>query len=221
MSLTGKSGFFFAVLLVLYLSAFGCVEDIESDGDGDSDVDSDVDSDSDSDVIIPNECPNDMVRVTESYCIDRYESSQGSGDIPLSVPNVMPWVNITFDEAVNACRRAGKFLCYPNEFRLACSGPDFLVEPEDEHCNTVEGGMASELVLTGSFPDCEGYAPGVYDLIGNASEWVFRCHTTYDENCEIAGGSYTSANNSCSSGHFDESRHYRGDRLGFRCCLGL
>lgn len=43
---------------------------------------------------------------------DATRTSPGRDDsFAVSQPNVIPWTNVTFEEAVTACGRAGKFLC--------------------------------------------------------------------------------------------------------------
>lgn len=49
---------------------------------------------------------------------DATATSRGrDGSLATSRPNVIPWTNLTFREAVEACSRAGKFLCTRDELR--------------------------------------------------------------------------------------------------------
>lgn len=49
---------------------------------------------------------------------DATATSRGlDGSFATSRPNVVPWTNLTFREAVEACSRAGKFLCTSDELR--------------------------------------------------------------------------------------------------------
>ena len=49
---------------------------------------------------------------------DATATSRGLDDsLATSRPNVIPWTNLTFGEAVEACSRAGKFLCNSDELR--------------------------------------------------------------------------------------------------------
>ncbi len=56
---------------------------------------------------------------------DATATSRGrDGSFATSRPNVIPWTNLTFHEAVEACSRAGKFLCTSDELRaIAPSEP--------------------------------------------------------------------------------------------------
>lgn len=59
-------------------------------------------------------------------CIDIHAASRPDatatslgldGSFATSRPNVLPWTNLTFGQAVEACSRAGKFLCTSDELR--------------------------------------------------------------------------------------------------------
>jgi len=79
-------------------------------------------------------CPEDMVLVDERYCMDVYEASRadasewsgGRDELspPRSVAGVLPWYPTTFEVAAAACAASGKRLCTPDEWTLACRGPD-------------------------------------------------------------------------------------------------
>ncbi len=81
----------------------------------------------------PIECPEDMVAVANAFCIDRYqasrpdatESREGTDDSEaFSVDGVIPWEVESNEAAEAACEAAGKRLCSPQEWRIACRGPD-------------------------------------------------------------------------------------------------
>lgn len=92
----------------------------------------------------PPRCPRGMAPVTtpgHAFCIDRYEASvvevlEGGKTVPhspyepvtglkvraRSVPGVVPQGYISGLEAKAACEAAGKRLCAPEEWELACRG---------------------------------------------------------------------------------------------------
>lgn len=84
-------------------------------------------------------CGSDMVLVEGLFCIDKYEASRPDATLTskgtlnataMSRPNVRPWYtcpwedadHITLQEARAACEMAGKRLCYPWEWEMACRG---------------------------------------------------------------------------------------------------
>lgn len=109
---------------------------------------------------------------TRAFEIDAYEYPGLKGSIPLLADS---WF-----EAARLCDDQGKRLCSAEEWQFACQGPEGLVfssvdDPEElprdfgrRFCNT--GGEES-LAASGSFPNCSS-SLGVYDLIGNAREWL-------------------------------------------------
>ena len=103
---------------------------------------------------------------TRVFEIDVYEYPGRKGSVPQLAES---WF-----EAVRLCSEQGKRLCSSAEWQLACQGPvhpSSIDDPEGvladlgrESCNT-------DLAESGSFPNC-GSPFGVYDLIGNAREWL-------------------------------------------------
>ncbi len=153
-------------------------------------------------------CPEGMVNILEQFCIDRYEASRpdatatsyGSDESrATSRPGVLPWYPVDLPTAQAACQAAGKRLCTPSEWELACRGPDDTTysygdtyDPTtcngiDAFCNCGQGsacedrdpcpfphcfhecGASFHLVPTGSFPNCTNEF-GVYDMNGNVWE---------------------------------------------------
>jgi sulfatase-modifying factor enzyme 1 len=87
-------------------------------------------------------CPPDMASIDDRYCVDRYEASllellstgeevafspyqsvDGRFVRAVSEPGVFPQGYISANQAQEACRRSGKRLCKPAEWRNACMGP--------------------------------------------------------------------------------------------------
>ena len=94
-------------------------------------------------------------------CVDLYAAS---------VPGVLPARYTTWFQAVAFCRNAGKRLATNQEWTMAALGTVDVSEENDQttHCNVVG---ADTTVATGSRSACVSDA-GVFDTIGNVSEWV-------------------------------------------------
>lgn len=97
---------------------------------------------------------------------------------------------------------------------------------DDNFCNTV--GNASGVIAVGSFPDCEGGLPGLFDMVGNAEEWEDACDLSADpalDNCALRGGAFWATAEEpepfakCSSnGARRPDRNAASHDWGFRCC---
>jgi formylglycine-generating enzyme required for sulfatase activity len=89
-------------------------------------------------------------------------------------------------------------------------------------CNTQRDG--SVLEPPESFPGCVGGYPGIYDMAGNASEWVDSCDDSgapQYNNCAAMGSSYVASIGSA-PGRCDDQiyvgRNAYFPAIGFRCC---
>ena len=138
----------------------GVVCDAVDSGDDDDDetcngLDDDCDGDTDEGDL------NEWVDIGGAE-IFAYEASRpdadaaGAGgieDYPCSKPDALPWTNLTYPEAVDACEAIGARLCSEDEWQLACElepsatttqgpGPDGLAFAEAENftSNTPNGG---------------------------------------------------------------------------------
>lgn len=116
-----------------------------------------------------------MVQV-DTFCIDKYEASlQVAAPNPnlqaVSLPGVLPAVNISQVDAEQACREAGKRLCTSNEWLRACQSSTGLVYP---YGNALQPGTCNDggtLANTGEHPDCVT-VEGAVDMVGNVNEWT-------------------------------------------------
>ena len=136
-------------------------------------------------LVVTAESPPDSGMVTLqlesglSYEIDVFEYPNRRGAIPLQASS---WF-----EAARLCAARGKRLCAQPEWVNACRGEElqFYSSVDDpsqlpeffgrRFCNTegseVAGGNFEDLAASGSFPNC--FSPfGVYDMTGNAAEWL-------------------------------------------------
>lgn len=77
-------------------------------------------------------CPEDMVVVENSFCIDIYEASRPDatqsasgtdGTQAMSRAGVIPWKVADNNTAQAACEASGKSLCTEQQWYRACSGP--------------------------------------------------------------------------------------------------
>jgi hypothetical protein len=142
----------------------------------------------------PERVVDDMVHIGHhglDIWIYRYEASRpdatglGSGASAAracSRAGVVPWANVTFDEAAAACAAVGKRLCAPDEWLAACEGASLNLYPYGGSylgatCNGVDhdgipGGTDDDVLLpAGDLAGCVS-EDGAYDLSGNLREWT-------------------------------------------------
>lgn len=175
----------------------------------------------------PAACPADMASVAGLFCMDRYEASRPDATIASegavfgaarSRGGVLPWQGTGNGQAAAACEAAGKRLCSPSEWQLACQGPLRTVYGygdgyEPETCNGIDThGGGFHLLPTGSLPGChDGW--GVFDLNGNLWE-----HVQGGDGSLVRGGAY----NCLDSRTLHRCDYIPGNwtptALGFRCC---
>jgi hypothetical protein len=238
---------------------FGAVDggvdgDTDSDGDGDADGDGDGDGDADAPVAF---CPGDesmiLIRVGDvgtffavdtgpitvdhDFCIDRYEASRGAADAAASVAGAAPWSNVVWSTANAACAAAGKRLCTPNEWALACHGPNATTYPYGPDfiggaCNGGDEAGDGSPAATGSHPRCSGGFPELYDMSGNVQEGTWDPELNSDR-CVMQGGAFYSGSFGLQchdpsslwspagdGGHFVQETLGGApyETVGFRCC---
>jgi len=109
------------------------------------------------------------VQSTQDYlpCGDQ---GQDCGNIyAVSLPGVVPSSNITWFQAQQACRNAGKRLPSNAEWQAAVTGtPDPGSDDGTTDCNTASAFAA---IPAGSRSACKS-ARGAFDMVGNLYEWV-------------------------------------------------
>lgn len=152
------------------------------------------------------ECPDRMALVevdSGNYCIDRYEYPG---------PGQKPQTNVTWFQAQSKCKSQGKRLCTLTEFRRACGAKYPWGDSWDaSKCNTADdAGFPRSLTASGEFKECRSW-PGVYDMVGNAHEWV--------KEQKIAGGGFDSGKKYAQCGNVStKSPGSAAKTVGFRCC---
>lgn len=155
-------------------------------------------------------------------------------------------VSVDFCDADAYCTWAGKQLCGaigggtlkgtdstvdPNpdvvniaksQWYLACAGPqvteyNYGNNESDTKCNE---SVDNDVEPVASFPGCVGHYNGLYDMVGNAIEWIDACdaNTGEADNCAIIGGSYTVEPEGGCDDYDLTPRDSTGIALGFRCC---
>ena len=201
----------------------------------------------------PSYVKDSVVQVRSDLWMYAYEASRidatdtQSGIITsrtCSRAGVLPWTNITYNEALAACQSAGMKLCSLNDWIAGCRGSSgtcnwaFTPSASGKACNDYEslGGNGCNghdvnasaaspgmdvLKVTGSMPECFadfGGAGHVFDLSGNVKEWTTGSMSP-DQN-PLRGGSY---NNSpvglrCDFDFTVGAPELRLSNVGFRCC---
>ncbi len=86
-------------------------------------------------------------------------------------------------------------------------------------CNVSDGGRAP----VGSFPNCVGGYPSLFDMTGNVAEWTDSCSheagaDAATDFCRMRGGSYESAATSTCKRDGGDVRSATLEKVGFRCC---
>jgi hypothetical protein len=201
----------------------------------------------------PNYVQDDLVQVDTSLWVYKYEASRADAtDTKTGIlttrscsrAGVLPWTNLTFQQAKTACEAAGFSLCSVNDWSSACKGPsndctwsytssgNCQSYPSNgaNACNGQDLGAqpgspdTNALKPTGSLANCYtdyGSAGRVFDLSGNAKEWT--TDTMSPTQNPLRGGSYSNAPSGLQC-DFDFSvggPDLHLPNVGFRCCTSV
>ena len=190
------------------------------------------------------------------YYIFRYEASHPGASASAagsftnracSSANVLPWTDITYDQAAAACRAvspadcgtAGRppcwRLCSADEWRTACEGSANQVYPYGNTygtstCNGKDNdgyagtpGDQDVLLPTGAKTSCVS-PDSVYDMSGNVREWTndraFDAPAPNPDAYRVRGGAYdtSEAGLTCQTTFAVFPQSFAYSNLGFRCC---
>lgn len=154
--------------------------------------------------------PENMIKIG-NFSIDQYEFPNKVGEFPVT--------DITWEEAQALCASAGKRLCTPDEWTLACRGPlglryMYSQEYDGALCNSESKVDAPQRIGDNPTTCVSGY--GVYDLLGNVWEWV---GTALDQEVAIRGGAWSSSRCAeCALKFWEGKPNIKSNRVGLRCC---
>ncbi|MBI2892071.1 MAG: SUMF1/EgtB/PvdO family nonheme iron enzyme, partial [Deltaproteobacteria bacterium] len=184
--------------------------------------------DDDCNGLLDDDITDDMVQVAANLWVFRYEASRPDATVDdqgtdrsraCSSATVLPWTDVTWDEANDACADAGKRLCTQAEWQDACNSvtnnclwsydatAGFACQPASAYngstCNgnnydfdPLTAGDQDGLLPTSSLAHCgsDELAGGgldlVRDLSGNAKEWTSTDPAGGAVEYRIMGGSY-------------------------------
>lgn len=208
-------------------------------------IDDDCDDTTDEDIAasIP------MVDIGGGVEMMQYEASRtdatltengSSNTFACSRAGVLPWVNVTWAEARDACEAhgAGWGLCSEDAWEDACEGPSTCdwsystscTTSSDQRCNGLESGLAMmsvDITSTGDYAACytrygASSTERIYDLSGNVKEWTSTERGSSNIHA-IRGGSYNNVEDgrTCQFDFTVGNEVFAFVNTGFRCCHTL
>lgn len=153
-------------------------------------------------------------------------------------PTTHPVTGIDWCDAAAYCAWAGKRLCgkigggsvsfaeladpAKGQWFAACGGPNGQQYPygtshDDGACNDASSGTG-KAASVGVFAKCHGFHAGLFDMLGNVTEWVDACDASLGpiDGCQTIGGSFAT-NPTCSTSGL-RRRNDTSPGVGFRCC---
>lgn len=153
--------------------------------------------------------PVSEVRETKGFLIDVFEYPDLVGQPPV--------FDVTFEQAEQRCKEAGKRLCTSDEWERACKGPRSQVYSYGDTFDQDFCGRGLETpYASGAMGDCKS-GWGVYDMSGSFREWT---STEEKKGRAVVKGGEKGAperGTRCAAGT-DESVNFADKTLSFRCC---
>ena len=183
---------------------------------------------------------DDLVTVTVggvTTYVYQYEASRPTADVgqagtgsnarACSRLNVIPWANVTYEQATNACAKAGMRLCGDLEWHEGCNGGGngypYPGAYDGDFCNGHDQDPALDGVEpTGTQNQCTSPSTAE-DMSGNLREWTADVmgYTSGGESIyTLRGGSFTDYSGGLTC-EFDSSGFVEdvfAPNVGFRCC---
>ena len=159
------------------------------------------------------------------FYMDVFEASRANAGVDsagnditdaCSYKNTVPWSNVIFLDALEACDSAGKRLCTKEEWLSACQLGG--VYPYGDSYEASACNASKTIATSGKYASCKNPL-GIYDLSGNVKELV----TVGTNRLAVLGGAYnsTEAELSCtakSTESYDVTTYSAQPSVGFRCC---
>lgn len=168
-------------------------------------------------------------------CVDVHAASRrdatatGAGvdeSFATSRPGAIPWTNLTFTGALEACARAGKYLCDVRTYQVIGPSPLDPATPPERPISALEPTSdVTELPDQRKplFPPAVSAVP-FPESAGSIAYWAFSRDdddwSDYSDTTHLIFGRLTSATATSSSSSvamFDDA--FRHPLLGFRCCI--
>lgn len=174
-------------------------------------------------------------------CIDRFEAPNLKGEKPLLMQSAA--------DGVTFCEAHGKHLCTEDEWVRACEGPSKRPFPYgkkyvEARCNDAGKFIAARWSVLGTWPAAAALAEaerldqsepsgarpdcvseeGVFDLTGNAAEWVVRTRDNPTNYSHVVKGCFWGKcfrpphTPSCDYVNYAHPYGFRSYEMGFRCC---
>jgi formylglycine-generating enzyme required for sulfatase activity len=159
---------------------------------------------------MPGKPAENMIKIGNFY-MDQYEFPNKLGELPVT--------DVTWEEAAAMCTAVGKRLCTPEEWTLACRGPQGLrymysQEYNGTLCNSESTIDAPQKIGSAPATCVSGY--GIHDLLGNVWEWVGASSA---QEVAIRGGAWSSSRCAeCALKFWEGKPATKSNRAGFRCC---
>jgi len=168
---------------------------------------------------------------------------QTTGACAVTLPGTAPRTCVDWCDASAYCKAQGKVLCGGiggallgpgdltnsdfNAWYAACSKDGSRLHPYGAFaagkCNDSTAGVTTVAPAPYNAGACGGGLGNLYDMSGNAAEWVASCsgYNGPNDQCFIMGGSYlstTSAELSCKASSSSSRGNTGMAHVGFRCC---
>jgi len=177
-------------------------------------------------------------KVPMRFCMDRWEWPNRAGELPRTL--------VSWNEAKAACEGIGKRLCTADEWTFACEGEEirphvhgwerdgsicnydkpyrertFNYKPHDacmlEPACKAEYDRLDQRLPAGSLARCVS-PEGIFDLNGNANEWVMRPEQPFAKRSGLKGGWWGPVRDRCRPMTTFHGESDYGYEVGFRCC---